>query len=122
MDGLNYFLPGQVWQYDTRPGEGNSTLTVLAIDEGEDYAIIHIRLDNIEFCSGGCIKHLPFSVDAIMDSVTGFTKHLDTIPEFKDGYDQWKQQFESGKAGYWKIPVKEAVEAIEQVMNNKLNS
>jgi hypothetical protein len=119
MYDLNYFLPGQVWQYDTRPGEENSTLTVLAIDEEEDYAIIHIRLDNINVGKDGCIRHLPFSADTIMDSVTGFVKHLDAVPEFKDGYDQWKKQFQTGRAGYWKIPVKEAVEAIGQVMNKK---
>ena len=119
MDGLNYFLPGQVWQYDTRPGEENSTLTVLAIDDEEDHVIIHIRLDDLNFGSTGCIRHLPFSADAIMDSVTGFIKHLDAVPDFKEGYDQWKQEFEAQKAGYWKMVVKEAVEAIDQVMNKK---
>lgn len=118
MDGLNYFLTGQLWKYDTRPGEENSTLTVLAIDEGDDHTIIHIRIDNVIFGSG-FIRHLPFSADAIMNSVTGFIKHLDAVPDFKDGYDQWKQEFIAGKAGYWRIPVKEAVEAIDQIMNNK---
>lgn len=118
MDGLNYFLPGQVWQYDTRPGEENSILTILAIDDGEEDAIIHVRLEHINF-GNGCIRHLPFSADAIMNSVTGFIKHLDAVPDFKDGYEHWKQQFEVKKAGYWKIIVKEAVEAIEQAMHKK---
>ena len=119
MYDLNYFLPGQVWQYDTRTGEEKSTLTVLAIDDTEDHAIIHIRLDHINFAGGNCIQHLPFSAEAVMDSITGFIKHLDTVPVFKDGYDQWKQEFEAGRAGYWKITVKEAVEAIDQVMKKK---
>ncbi len=72
MYDLNYFLPGQLWQYDTRPGEENSLLTVLAIDDEEDHTIIHVRLDNINFGSNGYIQHLAFSAEAIMDSVTGF--------------------------------------------------
>ncbi len=119
MDGLNYFLPGQVWQYDTRPSEEKSILIILSIDDEEDHTIIHVRLDNINFVNNGCIQHLPFSDDAIMNSVTAFIKHLDAVPDFKAGYDQWKQEFEAGKAGYWKIPVKEAIEAIDQVMNKK---
>jgi len=115
MYDLNYFLPGQVWQYDTRPGEESSTLTILSIEEGEDHAIIHIRLDNINFINDGCLPHLAFSADAIMASVTDFIKH-DVVPDFKEGYDHWKQAFEARKAGYWQIIVKEAVEAIEQVM------
>ena len=120
MDGLNYFLPGQVWQYDTRLGEENSKLTILSVDDDLENTIIHVRLDNIHFVNGGCIRHLPFSADAIMGSLTDFIKHLDAIPDFKEGYDQWKQQFEAGKAGYWKIVVKEALEAIDQVMNKKV--
>ena len=42
MNDINYFLPGQLWQYNTRNGEEASTLTVLKIDELENDAIIHI--------------------------------------------------------------------------------
>lgn len=121
MDGLNYFLPGQLWQYNTRPGEENSLLTVLKIDDEEDYTIIHVRLDNINFGSNGYIQHLAFSIEAIMDSVTGFIKHLDAVPDYKEAYDQWKQSFEQGKTDYWKVTVKEAVEAIGQRMNKRIN-
>ena len=119
MDGLNYFLPGQLWQYDTRPGEENSLLTVLAIDDEEDYTIIHVRLDNINFGSNGFIQHIAFSAEAIMNSVTSFIKHLDAVPDYKEAYNQWKQAFEEGKTDYWKVTVKEAVEAIGQRRNKK---
>lgn len=119
MYDLNYFLPGQLWHYNTRPGEENSLLTVLAIDDEDDYTIIHVRLDNINFGSNGYIQHLAFSAEAIMDSVTGFIKHLEKIPDFKEGYDHWKQAFKEGKTDYLKVTVKEAVEAIGQRMNKK---
>ncbi|HEX2683624.1 MAG TPA: hypothetical protein VHL77_06815 [Ferruginibacter sp.] len=117
MDGLNYFLPGQVWQYSTRPGEESSTITVLKIDEIEDDAIIHIRIDHIQQLTGGCIQHMPFAADAVLASVTDFVKHLNEVPGFVDGYNQWKQAHDEGKAGYWNMPVKEAVEAVCQVMS-----
>ena len=119
MDGLNYFLPGQVWHYDTRPGDEHSTITILKIDELDENAIIHIRVDHIDFVTGGCIQHLPFSADSIMGSVTDFIKHLDPVPDFEAGYEQWKEAYDAKKAGYWTIPVKEAVEAVYQVMNKK---
>jgi len=119
MNDSNYFLPGQVWQYDTRPGEEGSTLTVLSIEEQENFAIVHIRLDHINFINDGCLPHLAFSADAVMASVTGFVKHLDAVPGFKEGYDHWKKAFEEKRAGFWQMTVKEAVESIEQVMRKK---
>jgi hypothetical protein len=116
MNDINFFHPGQVWQYNTRSGEEASTLTVLKIDELEDDAIIHIRIDGIQIGKGDHIGHLPFSAEAIEASVTGFVKHLDQLPGFEEGYFQWKQQFDAGKAGYWKITVKEAIEAIGSIL------
>ena len=114
MNDINFFQPAQVWQYDTRSGEETSTLTVLKIDELEADAIIHIRIDEIKISHGDHIGHLPFSAAAIESSVTGFVKHLDEVPEFEEGYQQWKQAFETCRAGYWTIPVKEVIEAIAE--------
>ena len=120
MDDLNYFLPGQVWQYDNRQGEEASTITVLKIDELDNDAIIHIRIDNIVIGNEQeYLPHLPFSAEAIMESVSGFIKHIDEIPEFEEGYLYWKEQFDAGKAGYWSVPVKEAIDAISQLLSEK---
>jgi hypothetical protein len=124
MDGLNYFMPGQVWKYDTRPGEENSTVTILAIDEHDEHAIIHIRIDQVVISGDGkpgYLPHLPFSDDAVLNSVTDFLGHLEAVPDFKEGYDHWKREYDAGKAGCWSIPVKEVVDAIEQVMKNRPN-
>ncbi len=113
MDGINFFLPGQVWQYITRKGEEGSTLTVLKIDELENDAIIHVRIDKINIGDKDCyIEHLAFSASAIEASVTDFIKHLDILPELDEGYQQWKQAFDTGQARYLSIPVKEAITAI----------
>lgn len=119
MDGINIFMPGQVWQYQTRAGEENSTLTVLCIDELEDDAIIHIRVEGIQIGNASSIGHLPISAAALESSLTAFIMHLDKLPEFSEGYDQWKQAFDSGKAGYWKLPVSEAINAIDVMIQGK---
>ena len=57
MNDINYFLPGQLWQYNTRNGEEASTLTVLKISVME-IAFVHrsmrtvtikVQIGNIEF-------------------------------------------------------------------------
>lgn len=116
MNDINFFHPAQVWQYNTRSGEEASTLTVLKIDELEDDAIIHIRIDGITIGNVDHIAHLPFSAEAMEDSVTCFVRHLDELPGFEEGYARWKQEFDAGKAGYWKIRVKEAIEAIGSML------
>ena len=119
MNDLNFFHPGQVWQYYTRSGEENSTLTILKIDELEDDAIIHIRIDDIKLAYTDDIIHLPFSAEAMESSVTGFVKHLDVIAEFTEGYQQWREVFDNGKGGYWKMPVSEVLDAINAMLNER---
>lgn len=122
------FRAGQVWKYDTRPGEDNSTLTILNVEKYENGdAIIHVRLDGIKLynpnsASGysNSIGHLPFSDEAISRSVVTLAGVIDSLPDFSDGYNQWKEAWESGKAGYWKVEVKEAVEGMDRIMRERI--
>lgn len=119
MNDFNLFMPGQVWQYQTRAGEEHSTLTVLQIDELENDTIIHICVEGIRAGDSDHIGHLPFSADALEASVTAFIRHGGEVPDFEAGYSQWKQAFESGRAGYWQLTVKEALEAITQILRER---
>ena len=119
MSEFSIFMPGQVWQYQTRAGEENSTLTVLQIDELENDTVIHIRVDGIRAGGPDHIGHLPFSADALEASVTAFIRHGGEIPDFEAGYNQWKQAFESGRAGYWQLTVREALDAITQMLRER---
>lgn len=114
MDGINIFMAGQVWQYDTRDGEEQSTLTVLAVDEMEQDAIIHIRVDGLVIPGINTLEHMPFSADAMLYSVREFVQHLEQVPAFASGYAAWKEAFDAGKGGYWKVPVKTAVAYIAE--------
>jgi hypothetical protein len=118
---------GQVWKYNNRPGEDSSTLTVLKIEKYEKgETIIHIRVDGIKLynpyiASGysNCIGHLPFSEKAILKSVTKLVGQNNNLQDFSEGYNQWKEAWDKGKGGYWMVDLKEAVEGMDSVMQQK---
>jgi len=106
------FRPGQIWRYKTRPGEEKSFFTILRIESLPKIGtIIHIRVDKIRLhnCTGGPepenFQHMPFRLDAIERSATKIEKESSDIPDYKDGYDEWR----NACGGVYTITVAEAV-------------
>ena len=117
------FEPGQVWTYDHRPGEEDSRLTILRVDQdGVLGQIVHVCVDGVglpqsvdpELQSTRRISHMPFSAEAVAESVG---KHVDTVevPDHAEGYGHWREAFEREEAGVFTITVGEAVDAIVTV-------
>lgn len=113
------FKPGQVWSCKTREGEEGSTLTILRVEEySEKKRIVHVRVDNIHLknCHGGpapeTLEHMPFSRESLDESVT---KSLRTgsIPDFRDGYSEWRAGWDAGKAGFYTITVARALDVAQ---------
>ena len=123
----NTLREGQVWEYHNRPGEDGSTVTVLKIETYEKSdRIIHVRVDGLSMQnpnapngSSNFIGHLPFSEAAIVQSVNKLVGEQDSLPDFSEGYQQWRAAWNSGKGGYWTIELKEAIAGIESVMNQR---
>lgn len=121
------FKVGQVWKYSNRNGEDSSTLTILKIekyDKGD--TIIHIRVDAVKIYSPQSatgytdfIGHLPFSENAISKSVIKLVGQNDNLPDFSEGYNQWKEAWDSGKGGYWTVDLKEAIDGVDKAMQPK---
>ena len=117
------YAPGQVWTYRTRPSEAQSRLTILRVENAEPTGyIVHVRVDGVSIkntsAPGGAsrtIGHLPFAVAAIDASVVTMEKTT-PVPDFREGYDQWRAAFDQKKAGVWTTSVAEAVTAMEAVM------
>ena len=114
------FQLAQVWKYKTKPNEEQSTLTILRIESlPKQGVIIHIRVDDIRLrnCTGGPepnnIAHMPFSRDAIERSVVKLAKEAGAVPEFQDGYDEWRKAC----GGVYTITVAEAIEANQKTFN-----
>ncbi|MFL9481575.1 hypothetical protein ACI6Q2_02280 [Chitinophagaceae bacterium LWZ2-11] len=62
---------------------------------------------------------MPFSEKVIYKSVTRLVGQNDNLPDFSEGYNQWKEAWTNGKGGYWTITLKEAIEGMDSVMRQK---
>jgi hypothetical protein len=118
--------PGQVWTYRTRPGEEASRVTVLQLDPHDEFGhIVHVRFDGVAIRSplapdgvSRIIAHMPFSLEAVERSLTALESEGGALPEFADGYAQWKVAFDHGRGGVFTATLAEAVQHCEEAMNN----
>ena len=118
------FEVGQIWNYETRKGEENSTIQIVKIDKYEnEEAFIHISVKGLKMknpeIQGGISKtigHLPFTRKSILESVTKMVNSKDELSDFEDGYQNWKEAFEAEKGGVFTISVSEAVKYVEDTM------
>jgi hypothetical protein len=117
------FSPGQVWKYHHRPGEENSRLIILKVDAHPKGDIVHIHVNGLRLpnpnVQGGItdvIGHMPYGSASLAACVTALEPEKASLPDFMEGYSQWKQAFDAGKAGYWTVGVKEAIEGIAGAM------
>jgi hypothetical protein len=116
------FHPGQVWQYSTRAHEKGSTLTILKVESLPKLGvIIHVRVDKVRLrnCTGGPepdnFQHMPFARGAIERSVTKLVREGD-VPEFQDGYSEWRKAC----GGVYTITVADAVKVAEETFRKNL--
>src|SRR5687768_8014363 len=89
---------GQVWEYQTRKGEEKSTLTIVNVEKHKKLGtIINIYVGGLKIKNSNAdnglsdkVQHLPFSKEAIDKSVTKLIGTTKTLPDYKDGYDEWR--------------------------------
>ncbi len=116
---------GQIWKYNTRKGEEKSRVVILKVEDyGKRGQIVHISVNGVriknEHIEGGIskeIEHLPFDNETIIKSLTELESKTENLPDFMDGYLQWKEAFISEKGGVFTIEVKEAIDFVEKSMN-----
>ncbi|MCW3059162.1 MAG: hypothetical protein JWQ02_983 [Capsulimonas sp.] len=121
------FKPGQVWKYHTRPYEDGSTLTIVRTEHDDRLgSIIHIHVDEVRVKAPmhktGLITeigHLPCAEEVISQSVTEVVRENAPLRDFMEGYQQWRDAFDAGKAGIWTVPVAEMVSALESIVNSQ---
>lgn len=116
---------GQIWKYNTRKGEEESRVIILKVEDyGKRGIVIHIavnglKIKNSHFESGISeeIGHLPFDEETVIKSLTELVTTTNELPDYMDGYNQWKEAFDSEKGGIFTIEVKEAVDFIDKSIN-----
>lgn len=112
------FKAGQVWSYETRPGESASTVTILRIDSMKEIGIvIHVRVDGLLAHNprGDVVpqvEHMPFTRDAMLASVDHLLKSDQPLPTL-EGLQRW--QADCG--GVYTISVSRAVDVMEKTLN-----
>lgn len=115
------FREGQIWHYQTRPGEEGSRLFIARIDRGlGSQSIYHIYLDGLQLKNplypGGVQDHLPHAPvtrQSLEQSVTGLVQEEAAMPDISEGYAAWLLAFEKGQAGVFPMPVSAIVQYIE---------
>ena len=116
---------GQIWKYNTRKGEEKSRVVILKVEDyGKRGQIVHIAVNGLkmksEHMEGGISKeigHLPFDKETLVKSLTELESTTDKLPEFMDGYLQWKEAFDSHKGGVFTMEVKDVVDFVDKSIN-----
>jgi hypothetical protein len=122
---MDEYQVGQIWEYQTRSGEEKSTLTIVAVEKHKNLGTIlniyvgglKIKNPNADNGLSDEIQHLPFSKQAIDKSVTKLIGTAKQLPDYKDGYDEWRTALDNGKAGIYSITVKESIDITEKTLN-----
>jgi hypothetical protein len=111
------FHAGQVWAFMPPTNQPNARLTVLRVESGgKPGTIIHIAISGVSYGDGQTqIQHLPFAEAAIERSVTTLERESGPVPDFAEGYKQWRQAFDAGKGGIFTITVAEAYDAVTSI-------
>ncbi|MBW7675878.1 hypothetical protein K1I32_09925 [Chryseobacterium sp. LJ756] len=113
---------GQEWNYKTRKGEESSTLKILKIEEyPEQGKVIHISIGQLKVKSpeskdgfANELTHIPITEEALDESVTALKNEKVKLPNYIEGYDYWKKEFDKGNAGIFSISVPEIVDLMEE--------
>lgn len=117
---------GETWNYKARPGEEDSTFTVVKVESTPQVGVIvHISLAGLRVRSkraptgiSDSIAHMPFSEAAVDKSVTVMVGRAHSLPDFHEGYRLWRSRFDQGRAGVFTTSVAEAVGYIESSLQD----
>ena len=119
---ITKFAAGQVWTYKTRPEETDSRLTIVRVDDDDEYGtIVHIFISNVAIPNADApegkttyIAHMPYAEEALEESANEIESESVDLPAYEEGYKLWRAAFESGEAGVFTIPIVEAIAFVEQ--------
>jgi hypothetical protein len=119
------FKVGQMWTYKARPGEEKSYFIVVKVETHKKLGtIVHIAVRNLRMKNRRSpdglsedVDHMPFAEAALTKSAVKLLKDNADLPDFRDGYQEWRRAFEQGHAGIYTITLAEAVNVMEATLN-----
>ncbi|CAN7215886.1 hypothetical protein LJR143_000619 [Pseudoxanthomonas sp. LjRoot143] len=118
------YAVGQQWRCRGRHAAETPTLTINRIDPhplgGE---ILHVSVTHARIRHPGLrdgvittFAHLPIIGQVLERSDAEHVGQGTPDPAYLDGYNQWKQAFDAGKAGSYGIPLAEILDLIETML------
>ena len=100
------YQAGQLWSFFSKNGENDGTFIILKIEKLRCENIIHIAvIDDVNY---PC--HMPFSEQAIDKSVGKLLECNVDIPDVKEGYNYWLENYKDHKAGIYSISIADVLE------------
>lgn len=116
---------GQLWHYHTRPGEEASRVLINLIEPHDKLgkmihiSVLDVNLKNPRTASGVTheLPHFPVSEETLQKSLTTLAGRREILPDYREGYEVWKEAFDAGKAGIFTISVAEIVDVVERAAN-----
>jgi hypothetical protein len=114
--------PGQIWGYDTRPGEGASTIQILHIERNTpvgDVYFVSVRALDVKRLGRKIrateVWPLVFTQDALTRSLTRFQWSEKVNHSYLKQLDYWLREARDGRAAErtFSVPVKDALKDIE---------
>jgi hypothetical protein len=117
------YKPGQVWSFRAPSDQTGAVLTILRVEANPKLGtIVHIALSGSTLPNGGTnVQHMPFSEQAIDKSVLTLVRENQPLPDFRDGYAEWRQAFDAGRGGIFTVSVGEGFEAIRTAITKQAN-
>jgi len=84
--------------------------------EGAKIASVSL-FDNRAGAKIAVLGHIPVDAKILAKSCPKTLSPKTLSPDFEGGYAQWRQAFESGKGGYFNIPVSEILDVVKKMMS-----
>ncbi len=114
---------GQVWKYDNRDGEDQSRAIILKLEDAKDGSmIVHIQVTGIKINNPNNgemieeISHMPFSIEAVGSCLVELIGETE-IPDYQDGYENWKIEYDRGNAGVFSTSIGESVQFMDDTIS-----
>jgi hypothetical protein len=119
------FSEGQVWTYRTRQNELESTLIINKVESdlklGKIYHIsisrVKVRNPNAPTGVSTELPHFPVSTETLEKSCLLLLKKSNPNPNYREGYQEWLNAFNQGKAGVFTISVSEIIDTVEMAIS-----
>lgn len=115
--------PGQVWSYDSRPGEGASTIQILHVEPGTPVGTVYfvsVRALDVHRIGRKLrtteVWPLVFTEEALVRSVKGYQWSQKVDRPYLKQLDFWLTEAREGRAEErtFNIPLKDALHEIER--------